>query len=227
MSVEGSHEYSITPNLENKFRRWPKSILSTIPIAGTDIPNFKSWICSGGFKRGHEGYDFATYLTDDNKIILGLPIEAKVRAIADGIMKPSFTIMKSNSYGTTMILEHQATESYQVFSTYTHVVPEIKFGQQIKKGDPIATLYKDPGEDVGRMVHLHLELLLGKWDPSANCIRNHSWINPGVQNWSLYQYIAKPEESVDITVEGLPDVTIEQAHFRQIVFAQFLHTSAN
>ena len=131
----------------------------------------------------HEGFDFAFYReeTHDNiiKCVVGLPKVTKVRAVASGRIKSVCTENRSpyrpdivdpylseifiNHGPITDFFEHTdlfSSISYERYlhSSYSHVVPKVEQGQEVKKGDVIGELYSDLGDERGRLVHLHFQI---------------------------------------------------------------------
>ena len=128
-----------------------------MPINSEDIPNFKEWINWNGFSHKHKGFDFAAYIERGGDCMLGLLEKTPVRAIDEGIVRKIGSNQEGikHAYYMDIIIEHFFP---YLISGYTHVVPCIKERQEVRKGDVIATLYKDPGKFAGRLVHLHFYL---------------------------------------------------------------------
>jgi murein DD-endopeptidase MepM/ murein hydrolase activator NlpD len=140
---------------------WEPNLDVTLPINGVDIPEFKKWVNWKGFSKKHPGFDFAAYINNKNECILGLPSKTPVRATADGVVAQ--VIDMYGEYPTYITIEHGKREKgvvagARLLSQYAHVEPLVKDWQPVKKGDVIATLYKDPGNKEGRLVHLHFTL---------------------------------------------------------------------
>jgi hypothetical protein len=134
---------------------WTPDLDVVLPVNGSDIPNFREWVNWSGWKGyevGHEAYDFAAYLTQDGKVILGLLKETPIRAIADGIIRQISNGLAGSGvpYACFINIEHGRNGS-GLFTRYDHVDPVVEDGQEVKKGDVIATLYKDDGNEEGRL----------------------------------------------------------------------------
>ena len=69
---------------------WATHLDIVLPVDGTDIPHFREWVNWSGWKGyspDHTAYDFAAYLSEDGRVVLGLPKETPVRAVADGFVR--------------------------------------------------------------------------------------------------------------------------------------------
>lgn len=202
--------------IDDETTEWTDDLETTLPIEGLEIPSFKAWINWNGFQynpetdEGHKGFDFAAYLTSDNRVVLGLPPDVRVRAVADGVVRQIRSEI-IGEYLRYISIEH-GREGSGLFSAYGHIVPLVDVGAQVKKGDVIGTLYKDPGEEEGRLVHCHLELTHG-WDKGSNQNRR---ANPAVLDSSLYRFNAVPQGSVNFSIPLLPEVKIDYANFRVV-----------
>lgn len=79
--------------IDKDTKEWSPELDTALPINGLDIPNFKAWVNWNGFHldrktgKGHDGFDFVAYLTTDNRVVLGLPSDTKIRAVADGVVR--------------------------------------------------------------------------------------------------------------------------------------------
>lgn len=136
-----------------------------LPILGEDIPEFSKWVAwnkfSANYHKGvpygipwHDGFDFAAYTDKKGDCILGLQETTPIRAIDDGIVRKASPWYVGGTYTMDMLIEH----STSLVSGYNHVVAKVKVGSNVRKGDVIATLYKDEGAEEGRLVHLHFYL---------------------------------------------------------------------
>lgn len=215
-----SRERSKKPITEET-KEWSSDLDTQLPINGEDLPGFKAWIDWNGFQLnretggGHEGFDFAAYLTTDNKIVVGLPASTKIRAVADGEVRQIVTV---GGYGTQIGIEHGAYDS-GMFSTYIHVKPLVEEGVTVKKGDVVAELYKDEGDKDGRLVHLHLALRSG-WGTRDGDDRKLRAEDPVLIDNSIYEFKAEPQGSSNFTVPQLPNAEIEIANFERVRFNQ-------
>lgn len=216
----GESQEQLRIPINQETREWLPNQDTTLPIDGRDIPHFREWVCWNGFAddlstvRRHDGFDFAAYITDDDRIIFGLPPETPVRAVADGLVKQVIDdpqALHGDMYGVSIDIAHGEHNS-GMYSFYIHVVPRVKAGIEVKKGDIIGTLYKDPEGDEGRLVHLHLGLT-NSWNVSAVTSRLK---DPRVLSEELYRHIAQPQGSASFMVEGLPQSKIVTANFRSI-----------
>lgn len=186
---------------------WVSDLDLALPIDGSEIPGFKAWICWNALKsKIHDGFDFACYFKDNNEIILGLP-QVKVSSIFNGVVK--FIYLLQNPYSTTVILEHPIA-GRKLYSLYCHVVPLVSKGQKISKGQTIAVLYRDHGENAGRLVHLHF--MLGK--RCVNFILYEAWGEfigkklAGLENPTkffpgLNSYVCNPQGALEFIVPEL------------------------
>lgn len=197
---------------------WAPDFDIVLPINGLDIPDFREWINWGGWKGYspyHNAYDFAAYLTEDGGVVLGLPKETPVRSVADGIVRQvSCGLAETGSpyagYACFMNIEHGSEES-GLFSSYHHIDPIAQNEQEVKKGDIVATLHKDIGNEVGRLVHLHFELTHG-WN-----VRDRK-CNPESIYPTLVRYRCEPQGSLDFRISGLPkQPKIYIANFKRLL----------
>jgi len=194
---------------------WTPNLDIVLPIDDSDIPNFKEWVnWSGwkGYEDGHEAYDFAVYLTQDGKVVLGLPKETPVRAIGDGVVRQISNGLAGSGvpYACFMNIEHGRNGS-GLFTAYHHVDPVVEDGQEVKKGDVVATLYKDAGNEEGKLVHLHFRMRHG-WN-----VRDRK-CNPESIFPSIAKYRATPQGSPDFKVLGLQDQPeIYIANFKKLL----------
>lgn len=207
-------------------REWEPGLDVTLPINGADLPDFKAWVNWNGFHldrktgKGHDGYDFSAYLTTDNRVIFGLSPDTKVRAVADGKVAQVLDNPEAvgGGYGVMITLEHGAHDS-GMFSQYVHVKPLIEAGTEVKKGDVIAELYKDPDGDEGRLVHLHMSLISG-WGTRGTPImgggKNIRTDDPKVLSQEIYQYTAEPQGLAQFSIKEIPHVKIETTNFKRV-----------
>jgi len=219
-------EQLIKRPIDKNTKEWSPDLDTALPIDGSRIPDFKAWVNWNGFHldrqtgKGHDGFDFAAYLTTDNRIILGLPEDTKILAVADGVVQQVLDTPEAvgGSYGIMISVEHGEEDS-GMFSQYIHVKPLVKTGMKVKKGDVIAELYKDRGEEEGRLVHLHLTLVSG-WGTRGTSKRgggkNLRTDDPGLIDVDVYKFDATPQGSADFTVPDLPNVKVEFAHFKKV-----------
>jgi hypothetical protein len=229
MTEEGfnsGNQEEVKKPITNETKEWGVGLDTTLPIDGPDLPDFKSWINWNGFHldretgKGHDGYDFAAYLTKDNRIVFGLPANTKIRAVADGRVEQVLDDPDAvgGGYGVMITLEHGANNS-GLFSTYIHVKPLIKPGIEVKKGDVIGELYKDPGAEKGRLVHLHLRLVDG-WGTKGTSIMggglNKRLEDPKLIDESIYGLLAEPQGSKYFSVPSIPNSKIETANFQNV-----------
>lgn len=194
---------------------WTPTLDIVLPIDGSDIQGFREWVNWSGWKGyspHHTAYDFAAYLTEGGTCVLGLPKETPVRAVADGTVRQvSHGIAgREVPYACFMNIEHGRAGS-GVFSSYHHIAPIAENGQEVKKGDIVATLHKDEGEEEGKLVHLHFELSHG-WDVSdRKC-------NPELIYPSIGKYRAEPQGSPDFQILSLPkQPEIRIANFNKLL----------
>lgn len=219
----------IRRKLDDSTREWAADLDTILPIDGKELPNFTSWINWNGFAldrqtgEGHSGFDFATYLDDKGNIVFGLPERTNVRVIADGriiqiLDSPEWT---AGGYGVMVQVEHGPEDS-GMGSRYVHIVPKrgLKYGDVVKKGDDLGTLYKDQGDQEGRLVHLHLELRDGFGTHGTNPVfgggLNKRIQDPVILDKGIYQYKTQPQGSTKFIVPELPKAKIETVHFRNV-----------
>ena len=212
--------------INGETREWEPGLDIALPINDGDLSDFKAWVNWNGFHldretgKGHDGYDFAAYLTRDNRIVFGLPPYTKIRAVADGKIAQVLDNPEAvgGGYGVMITIEHGAQDS-GMFSQYVHVKPLIKHGTEVKKGDVIAELYKDPDGEEGRLVHLHLTLTSGwgiRGTPIMGGGKNIRTDDPKVISEKIYRYTAEPQGTSQFTVKELPTAKIETTNFRRI-----------
>jgi len=218
---------SLTKKLITKeTREWEPNLDTSLPIDGHELPNFKAWVNWNGFSldretgKGHSGYDFAAYLSTENIVVLGLPPETKIRAVADGRIAQVLDNPDAigGGYGVMLTIEHGA-DSSGMFSQYVHVKPLIKEGVEARKGDIVAELYKDPGENEGRLVHLHFELISGWGTKGTSITGGGRYIrteDPRILSNELCGYNANPQGSTQFKLLELPELTIKTVNFKKV-----------
>lgn len=149
-----------------EIREWNPQIETVLPIDGTEIAGFKAWVNCNGFQpfapeaHTHDGFDFGAYLREDGMIVLGLPPTTSIRSVAEGKVAQVITGGVWGGYAASITIEHGAQGS-GLFSQFAHVIPRVEIGQPVNKGEEIASLHIDEGDEEGRLVHLHLELVDG------------------------------------------------------------------
>ena len=200
--------------LTKETRVWTSTLDLSMPILTSDLPNFKSWINWSGFKgysERHIAFDFAAYLDKKGNCILGLPEKTPIKAVADGtvVQISSGLAGQGVPYACFINIEH-ANEGSGLFSAYHHVKPSIKAGSKVKKGDIIATLYKDPGSEEEKLVHLHFELRNG-WG-----IKNRD-VDPATIFPKINEYSAEPQGKENFVISGLKRPNIIIANFKKLL----------
>lgn len=201
--------------LKVETKEWSPGLDTVLPVSGIKIPKFSSWINFNGFNfdkstgKGHKGFDFAAYLTDDQKIMLGLPQGTQVEAVADGYVKISAkgtTRGESDYYGEIRI-QHGESDT-DLMSVYGHVIPSVQINDKVKKGEVIGILYSSRGGDIGYLTHLHLQLLNGDLKTLAD---------PRTIDEEIYRYSAEPQGNAGFTVPELEGVQIQIANFKHLI----------
>ncbi|MBL7100799.1 MAG: M23 family metallopeptidase [Nanoarchaeota archaeon] len=199
-------------------RVWSPNLDIALPIETASIPRFKKWVNWNGFSDKHHAYDFAAYMNDKNECVFGLPEETKVRAVADGVVTGYLDksdllnlLGEYDNYMATITIEH-GKEGNGLSSVYTHINPLVKKGQHVKKGDVIATGYKDGGyKGVGRLVHLHFEM-------RNSCNIKDGIVNPATFFPQIDRYRATPQGSPEFQILGLSEQPeIYTAHFKKVL----------
>lgn len=205
--------------------QWSSNLDTALPIYGSDIPGFVSWVNGGGFTldrstgKGHDGFDFGAYLRDDRTVVIGLPKETPVRAVADGIVKQ--VLMNDSTgweYGCLINVEHGGDTG--MFSGYCHVDPSIEANTEVHKGDILGTLYKDKGSIEGRLVHLHLQLADG-WGTHGTSIMGGGLRlrlqDPGLIDSAIYDLTPETQgwKPFD-AIESLGAHALHIAHFERV-----------
>lgn len=149
---------------------------------------------------------FAAYLTKGGKVILGLPAETRIRAVADGVVY--YTSRFSYGYENIVWVKHEERWG-GLTSGYCHVTPSVIESTKVKKGDIIGIPWKQSGNgNKGTLVHLHFEL--------RNEFQAIS-IDPRFFDNSLHRYNMIPPTTVKFTIPELPPSTpFEVAHFRRV-----------
>lgn len=197
-----------------------------LPIDNNNIPDFRNWICWNDFDYiMHQGFDFACYLRKDNSVILGLP-PVEIRSILDGeVIKVktgnpySFWLHRFwakidpryRHYSTGIDIEHKLKDQqFPLYSSYGHVVPFVKEGQKVKKGEIIGKLYKSPGDKDGFLVHLHFMIMIENYydrrtDPTK--------IFP-----ELNSHICIPQQAPEFTIPTLSPYPLKpvMANFKKL-----------
>src|SRR3989338_1459453 len=194
---------------------WMPTLDIVPPIYSSDIPNFREWVNWSGWKgyaQDHTAHDFAAYLTKYGKVVLGLPKETPVRAVADGVIRQISNGLAGNGvpYACFMNIEHGRKGS-GLSTAYHHVDPLVQDGQEVKKGDVVATLYKDEVNVEGKLVHLHFEMR-NAWNVKDR-IMNPATIFPQIDT-----YRAVPQGNPNFRILGLekqPEIYI--ANFKKLL----------
>ncbi|MCL4441352.1 MAG: M23 family metallopeptidase [Firmicutes bacterium] len=143
-----------------------------------------------------------------------------MRAAADGKVAQVLDNPEavSGGYGEMITLEHGAHDS-GMFSQYIYVKPLIEHGVEVKKGDIIAELYKDPEAEEGRLVHLHMTLVRG-WGTRGTSIfcggKNIRTDDPKILSKDIYRYTAEPQGSAQFGIQEIPHAKVETANFRRV-----------
>ena len=83
-------------------------------------------------------------------------------------------------------------------------------GQEVKKGEIVATLHKDDGSEEGKLVHLHFELHHG-WD-----IIDRDCNSEAIYS-AIVRYRAEPQKSLNFRITGVEEQPqLEIAHFKKL-----------
>ena len=143
------------PRIGIESKEWISGLDVQPPIDGGDIPGFTRWVNWHGYSEKHQSFDFSAYLNDQDELIIGLPENTPVCAVANG--QVAQIVDWVGKYGMAIRISHGIPND-NILSGYDHVVPVVKQGQRVKKGEIIGHLYKDSGNEEGRLVHLHLSL---------------------------------------------------------------------
>jgi len=156
-------------------------------------------------------FDWVAYETLSGDIVVGLPGNIIVRAIADGRVSRISRRMGASDYDTSMTLEHGRLNSGWT-SSYRHVIPLVETNAMVAKGQAIAKLYRDSGTAYGLLVHLHMELT-NAWGQFSR-----AWVDPEA---TLYSYIdflhAIPQTSFKFRIaEKSQDPRIIIANFEKV-----------
>lgn len=193
---------------------WAK-LDSVLPIDGFELGGFKAWVNWNGSEgtRDHritKAFDFAAYLTNDGRCILGLPEGTRVRAVADGIVRQvrRGTLTDDDGYIEHISIEH-CYDGSGIFSAYGHVISAVKPGRLVRKGEVIGNLYKDLSTKTGRLVHLHLQFMKGWNSPDR-------FVDPA-SVFPQIQYIkAVPQASPHFRIPTEPSLTYIIANFEHL-----------
>jgi murein DD-endopeptidase MepM/ murein hydrolase activator NlpD len=203
---------------------WTPDLVTVTPVNESSIPGFNQWVVwndpvshllTRGMWESH--FDWAAYLHQDGKIVVGLPEGAIVRAIADGRATQVLTASigsRGDPYLHQITIEHGKKES-GLCSVYLHVVPSVHKGEEVRQGQPIGVLYKDPGWIKGRLVHLELTLINGWSDPS-----DRVWVDPEKTIYAATDFLhAHPQASLGFRIaEWTADPVISIANFHRLDF---------
>ncbi len=227
--IEQKGKRSLTPETTE----WAPDLDTELAIDGQDIPGFKAWINwndadidRSGYRKGyHQGVDFAAYLTTDDEIVLGLPPDTPVRAVADGKIN-TIAATPDAGYNGWILVEHGKPDC-KMESIYRHVVAKegLKGHTEIKKGDVIGTLYVDkPREgNSGRLVHLHLEMTDGGESPADARMSKfeEKLVSPlTILDPSVRKFTATPQQSTNFKVEGLDNRPMRIANFDNLLLGE-------
>lgn len=191
-------------------KEWLAQFNMRLPIDSNEIPGFRHWVNFNGFspqQTGHNGYDFAAYLTQEGEVVLGLPVETNIRAVADGVV---YGIYGRDGWGYANELWIKHEKRYGgLTSGYCHIVPTVEEGKEVKKGDIIVTLWKDSeSEEKGPLVHLHF-MIKTDWQTTP--------IDPRFIDESISAYNMIPPENPGFTIPELPTRTpFRVEHFKKV-----------
>jgi murein DD-endopeptidase MepM/ murein hydrolase activator NlpD len=209
------------PGYSPTSKQWHPELDMSLPISGGDLPHFKAWVNGYGFffgrdnPDGHDGFDFGAYVRTDGVVVVGLPETTPVRAVADGVVNEIYGRNVWGGYACSIRLEHGSDE-HNRSSGYTHVVPTVSERMAVQKGDVIGTLHKDPGQDTGRLVHLHLSLIDGfQGDGVASYVDMVH--DPGLIDPSIYDNTVEPQGWKPFDPSQVVGATaLELAHFSEV-----------
>jgi FkbH-like protein len=195
---------SSSPLGDGPMVEWELGMDALTPVDETSIPGFKQWIVwngpAGHFLFGNDdaSFDWAVYLNGEGNVVFGLPSQTKIRAVADGVVVQVYR--HSGPYGCFINIEHGKKFS-GIFSSYIHVVPFVEYGQEVKKGQEIATLYKDLSGGEGRLIHLHFSVTNG-WKS-----KNRLLVDPEKGVYAGVNFLhALPERGRSFRIVELSDV---------------------
>ncbi len=152
-----------------KSTTWKPNLDLAHPILPDDINGFSKWVLYGGFKKyyhngrtdeSHLGHDFISYLDTQGEEHFRLPPATPVRAVEDGRVMNIFYAAKDEAfwdYSQYLLIQHNETG---LASGYVHVVPQVKVGESVKRGQVIATLYDTSVlyPSISLPTNLHFEL---------------------------------------------------------------------
>lgn len=193
--------------------RWTKNMDVVMPIDVSSIRGFERWIvwnnAASQLLNGSDraGFAWAAYINDEGGAVLGLPPGTKIVAIADGrVKKVQHRYLQSYvSYFGGVEIEHDKKGSGLV-STYAYVKPLVIEGQEVKKGDVIATIYSDLLKNSQQSNLPHLDFSLSQKDgklvdPEKTIYNNVDFLHAEPQNSLDFQIVEK-EEFVLVILEN-------------------------
>ena len=105
------------------------------------IPRTLYIFCVGGLAViARRAFDLAAYLSTDGRVVIGLPRDTPVRAIASGRVFGKY----KGEYLHQVVIEHGIPGS-GLYSTYTHLNfnADLNVGDGVKQGQEIGTLFID------------------------------------------------------------------------------------
>jgi hypothetical protein len=213
-NVTGSHRKLIG----NETRQWTHDLDVLTPIDETSIPGFKRWVSHHtpvshvllDWETEESAFDWAIYVNKKNEVIVGLPPNTPVRAIAPGrVLRVSPA--SEDGYYSFVSLSHGKKGS-GLSSTYFHVMPLVRRGDIVSRGQVIGKLYADPPGPEGDLVHLHFELRNGYHTAARN------WVDP---EQTIYKHVAflhaQPRGSLDFRItEWRRPPKIVMANFQRL-----------
>jgi len=210
-------------------KMWTPDLDVTMPINGSDLPDFREWVNWNGWNESsskanphpHTAHDFAAYLTQKGDCILGLPENTPIRAIADGIVHSVHLNLpwRGKRYNNYLVVEHDEPGS-GLISFYLHIELFVQVATPVRKGQVIGKLYKDEGDELGKLVHLHFELGHGcntyiDFESGEDSI---TYIDPTKIFPDIRRNRAEPQGSLKFKIQGLstqPKIRI--ANFNRLV----------
>jgi murein DD-endopeptidase MepM/ murein hydrolase activator NlpD len=108
-----------------------------------------------GFARGCDGA-WKVHTGRDLKVTAGTP----VYAMADGVGR---AVLSDPQWRGAVTLEHRDSQGQKFTTGYWHIMPLVKVGQQVRRGQPIAVV-----ASMGTNTHLHVSVRNAPYSNVAN-----------------------------------------------------------
>ena len=219
MVVQKIRSITLDDRIKLESEKWlaeQGKIEAHLPIDSLDIPHFVEWINFNRFADDHRGLDLAAYVNRFGEAVLGLPERTAVHAVADGVVVAIEGVVDPyDHYFDTLVIAHGKSPKEKtkpsILGIYAHVIPTVKEGQYVSKGQKIGKLYADLNNfNRGRLVHLHFGL--------ANYNGSLNYENPEILFPDLMRLTANPQRHPQFIIIGQENTDLRIANFHTLQY---------